>query len=178
MWYRCLRPHTLKTTAATGIPLTSHLMETLGRLVLAHLHPVVRTMMQFAYQSSIRVDDAGRIMLFDFSSVFNTIQSTLLRDKLKMDLHLTSWIVDYLTIQPQYMRTKDCVSDMVNLRTGTPQGTVLAPFLFTLNTVDLFYCSPSCHLQTFSADSAKGTAISYRSSYSGACGTTSRLMNE
>lgn len=41
--------------------LTSHLMKTLKRLVLAHLHPLVRPSMdllQFAYQPHIRVDEA------------------------------------------------------------------------------------------------------------------------
>ncbi|KAI3367035.1 hypothetical protein L3Q82_009669 [Scortum barcoo] len=34
------------------------------------------------------------------------------------------------------------------------QGTVLAPFLFTLYTADFSYNTPSCHLQKFSDDSA------------------------
>ena len=49
-----------------------------------------------------------------------------------MNHHLTHWILDYLTNRPQYVRTRDCVSDTVVCSTGAPQGTVLAPFLFTL----------------------------------------------
>ncbi|KAI3354193.1 hypothetical protein L3Q82_018731 [Scortum barcoo] len=37
---------------------------------------------------------------------------------------------------------------------AAPQGTVLAPFLFTLYTADFSYNTPSCHLQKFSDDSA------------------------
>ncbi|KAI3356050.1 hypothetical protein L3Q82_017163 [Scortum barcoo] len=76
-------------------------MKTLERLVLAHLRPLVSSFMdplQFAYQPDIRVDDAViyllhtslthlekagstvRIMFFDFSSAFNTIQPRLLGD--------------------------------------------------------------------------------------------------
>ena len=52
------------------------------------------------------------------------------------------------------MRTRDCVSDTVVYSTGAPQGTVLAPFLFTLHTADFSYNTPTCHLQKFSDDSA------------------------
>ncbi|TWW53320.1 hypothetical protein D4764_0013870 [Takifugu flavidus] len=112
------------------VALTSHLMKTLERLILAHLHPLVSSFMdslQFAYQPSIGVDDAViyllhtslthlekagstvRIMFFDFSSAFNTIQPRLLGDKLEVagvDHHLTTWILDYLTQRPQFVRVK------------------------------------------------------------------------
>ncbi|TWW53905.1 hypothetical protein D4764_0186440 [Takifugu flavidus] len=76
----------------------------LERLILDHLRPLVSSFMdplQFAYQPSIGVDDAViyllhtslthlekagstvRIMFFDFSSAFNTIQPRLLGDKLQ-----------------------------------------------------------------------------------------------
>ena len=117
--------------------LTSHLMNTLERLVLVHLCLLVSLStdpLQFAYQPGIGVDDAViyllhralshlekpgstmKIMFFDFSSSFNTIQPRLLRDKLgntEVDHHLSNWILDYLTNQPQYVRAQDCVSDMV-----------------------------------------------------------------
>ncbi|KAI3351326.1 hypothetical protein L3Q82_005871 [Scortum barcoo] len=84
---------------------------------LAHLCPLVSSFMdplQFAYQPDIGVDDAViyllhtslthlekagstvRIMFFDFSSAFNTIQPRLLGDKLQLagvDHHLTTWIL-------------------------------------------------------------------------------------
>lgn len=46
----------------------------------------------------------------------------------------------------------DCVSEVVVCYTGVPQGTVLAPFLFT---VDFGYNTDTCHLPKFS----DGTAI-------------------
>ncbi|KAI3352203.1 hypothetical protein L3Q82_005166 [Scortum barcoo] len=107
-------------------------MKTLERLVLAHLRPLVSSFMdplQFTYQPDIGVDDAViyllhtslthlekagstvRIMFFDFSSAFNTIQPRLLGDKLQLagvDHHLTSWILDYyLTHRPQFKFSDD-----------------------------------------------------------------------
>ncbi|KAI4903024.1 hypothetical protein NFI96_010063 [Prochilodus magdalenae] len=128
-----------------------------------------------AYQPGVGVDDAViyllhralshlekpgstvRITFFDFSSAFNTIQPGLLNDKLEhvgVESHLSNWIQDYLTNRPQYVRARDCVSDKVVSSTGAPQGTVLAPFFFTLYTADFMYSSPNCHLQKFSDDSA------------------------
>ena len=88
---------------------------------------------------------------------FNTIRPTLLGDKLtamQVDASLVSWIVDYLTGRPQYVRLPQCVSDKVISNTGAPQGTVLSPFLFTLYTTDFSHCTETCHLQKFSDASA------------------------
>ncbi|KAI3375979.1 hypothetical protein L3Q82_016519 [Scortum barcoo] len=68
--------------------------------------------------------------------------------------HLTTWILDYLTHRPQFVRVQGFESDRLLCSTGAPQGTVLAPFLFTLYTADFSYNTPSCHLQKFSDDSA------------------------
>lgn len=70
-----------------------------------------------------------------------------------VEQHLTSWIFDYLTNRPQYVRTLGCVSDRIICSTGAPQGTVLAPFLFTIYTADFSYNSINCFLQKFSVDS-------------------------
>ncbi|KAI3351121.1 hypothetical protein L3Q82_005685 [Scortum barcoo] len=45
-------------------------------------------------------------------------------------------------------------ADRLLCTTGAPQGTVLAPFLFTLYTADFVHKTTSCHLQKFSDDSA------------------------
>ncbi|XP_076857379.1 piezo-type mechanosensitive ion channel component 2-like [Brachyhypopomus gauderio] len=64
--------------------------------------------------------------LNDFST-FNTIQPLQLRDKLvrmKVDLHLVSWITDYLTGRPQYVRLKDCTSETVVSSTGAAEWSI------------------------------------------------------
>ncbi|KAI3370887.1 hypothetical protein L3Q82_007398 [Scortum barcoo] len=98
------------------VALTSHLMKTLERLFLSLLRPQVQhaqDRLQFAYQPGVGVEDAilyllhrahshldkgsgtVRILFLDFSSAFNTIQPTLLRDKLSrmgVDPQLMDWI--------------------------------------------------------------------------------------
>lgn len=96
-----------------------------------------------------------RISVFDFSSAFDTIQLLLLRDKLtemRVDPLLVTWITDYLTERPQYVRLNSCMSDTVVSSTGAPQGTVLSPVLFTLYTSDFQYNSGLCHMQKYSDD--------------------------
>ena len=102
-------------------------------------------------------------MFFDFSSAFNTVRPPILRDKLLgmgVATSLTSWIIDYLTARQQYVRMGRCVSGMLECSTGAPQGTVLAPFLFTLYTLDLRYNSESCHIQKYFDDTAVVACVS------------------
>ena len=60
----------------------------------------------------------------------------------------------YLTARPQYVRIGRCVSGTLECSTGAPQGTVWAPFLSTLYTLDFRYNSESCHIQKYSDDTA------------------------
>ncbi|KAI2646960.1 RNA-directed DNA polymerase from mobile element jockey [Labeo rohita] len=97
------------------IVLTSHLMKAMERIVLSYLR-------------NQAPGNTVRVMFFDFSSAFNTIQSSLLRGKLEvagMDQHLAAWIIDYLTDRPQFVRLPD-----------------------------FKYNSHHCHLQKFSDDTA------------------------
>ncbi|KAI3371908.1 hypothetical protein L3Q82_006781 [Scortum barcoo] len=103
------------------VALTSHVMKLLERLVLRHLRTGVGPLLdplQFAYQPQIGVEvaiifllhraythleESGspvRVMFFDFSSAFNTIQPALLNRKLldmQVDAPLLAWIHNYLT---------------------------------------------------------------------------------
>ncbi|KAI3372144.1 hypothetical protein L3Q82_007002 [Scortum barcoo] len=146
-------PHPKELNSYRPVALTSHhLMKTLERLVLAHLRPLVVSSfmdpLQFAYQPDIGVDDA----------CIQHHPAQAAGDKLQLagvDHHLTTWILDYLTHRPQFVRVQGFESDRLLCSTGAaPQGTVLAPFLFTLYTADFSYNTPSCHLQKFSDDSA------------------------
>ena len=88
-------------------------------------------------------------MFFDFSSAFNTIQPHLLVQKLlnmKLPSSVVLWIFDYLTNRFQYVRLNGVLSSVISTNTGAPQGTILAPFLFSLCTADCRSTDESCPL--------------------------------
>ncbi|KAK3565199.1 hypothetical protein QTP86_001007 [Hemibagrus guttatus] len=67
----------------------------------------------------------------------NTIVPALLRDKLfqlNMPDSTCSWITDFLTDRQQFVRLGTHVSDLQHISTGSPQGCVLSPLLFSLYT--------------------------------------------
>ncbi len=107
-----------------------------------------------------RFGNSVRIMYFDFSSAFNTIQPHILIQKLLDHASVPSstlaWILDYLTNRSQYVKItcNDTLSKCIKSNTGAPQGTVLAPFLFTLYTSDCRSSEPSCPLIKFADDTA------------------------
>ncbi|KAK7907687.1 hypothetical protein WMY93_016299 [Mugilogobius chulae] len=135
-------------------------MKTLERLVMRLMRPQVQNVgdpLQFAYHEKVGVEDAVlyllhralsylagggcivRLLFFNFSSAFNTIQPSLLQEKLNImtvDPHLVNWIMDYLTNRPQYVRMGGQMSSTLTCSIGAPQGTVLSLLLFTLYTSD------------------------------------------
>ncbi|KAF7641414.1 hypothetical protein LDENG_00282120 [Lucifuga dentata] len=79
-------------------------------------------------------------MLFvDYSSAFNTIIPDILINKLSA-LGLSSltcrWIKDFLTNRPQIVRVGSHLSSTITLSTGSSQGCVLSPLLYSLYTYD------------------------------------------
>ena len=164
------------------IALTSVVMKTAERFVLNRLKLIMTSNMdplQFAYRAKRSTEDAilysleiiyshlertnqgnsVRIMYFDFSSAFNTIQPHILIKKLnnmKVQQNLCLWILNYLTNRTQYvhLRASNSQSDTIISNTGAPQGTVLAPFLFTVYTSDIRSEDNSCTLVKFADDTA------------------------
>ncbi|KAI9999481.1 hypothetical protein NQD34_018495 [Periophthalmus magnuspinnatus] len=98
----------------------------------------------------------GQGGMLDSCSLTSPVPQTL-RGKLEVigvDPMLITWIHNYLTERPQYVRVGGNISETVVTNIGDPQGTVLSPFLFTLYTADFTYKSESCHIQKYSDDTA------------------------
>ncbi|KAK3542980.1 hypothetical protein QTP70_008522, partial [Hemibagrus guttatus] len=140
------------------VALTSVVMKSFERLMLSYLKDITDPLLdplQFAYRANRSVDDAvnmalhfilqhldspgsyARILFVDFSSAFNTIIPALLRDKLfqlNVPDSMCSWITDFLTDRQQFVRLGTHASDLQHISTGSPQGCVLSPLLFSLYT--------------------------------------------
>ena len=175
------------------VALTSAVMKICEKIVLNRLSLYTRRFLdplQFAYQSRRNTEDAilymlnniykhldkpgntVRIMFYDFSSAFNTIQPHLLVQKMKLmniPQCFVKWIFSYITNRPQFVRLsvskgvmsnfkKSITNNFVNsivlkTNTGAPQGTVLSPFLFTIYTADGRI--PHCPLVKFADDTSQ-----------------------
>lgn len=73
---------------------------------------------------------------------------------MQVDNSMVTWITNYLTQRPQYVRLQGCQSSVLMSNTGVPLGTVVSPFLFTVFTLDCRFSAATCHLQKFSDDTS------------------------
>lgn len=146
------------------VALTPIIMKCFEKLVRGHILsclPPTLDPHQFAYRANRSTEDAiattlhttlthveqrgsyARLLFLDFSSAFNTIIPSRLVSKLE-DLGLSStictWIVDFLTDRSQRVRVGPHLSSALRTSTGSPQGCVLSPLLYTLYTHD---CTPT-----------------------------------
>ncbi|KAI2645419.1 putative RNA-directed DNA polymerase from transposon BS [Labeo rohita] len=157
------------------VALTSVIMKSFEKLVLAYLKDITGPLLeplQFAYRANRSVDDAVnmglhfilqhlksgtyvRILFVDFSSAFNTIIPNLLLQKLtqlSVPTSICQWITSFLTERQQLVKLRKYSSSTRTISTGTPQGCVLSPLLFSLYTNDCTSKDPSVKLLKFADD--------------------------
>ena len=172
------------------VALTSIVMKCLERLVLIEIKKSFNTVqdpLQFAYRAKRCVEDAlvvfldnvykhidtprnyCRVLFVDFSSAFNTIQPHILASKLndmKLNKTLISWIMEFLTNRPQYVKINDNKSNYIYTNTGAPQGCVISPVLFTIYTNDCSVNDNDVKLIKFADDSSiQGLITNSESTY-------------
>lgn len=139
------------------------MMKCLERLILPSIKSVIPAGLnqhQFAYRANRSTENPVmmvlhmalthldqsktyvRMLFLDFSSAFNTVilhKLVMKLSNLSPGTSLCAWVLDFLGNRPQHVRMGERTSTTIILNTGTPQGCVLSPLLFSLFTHD---CSP------------------------------------
>ncbi|KAI4879613.1 hypothetical protein NFI96_006236 [Prochilodus magdalenae] len=145
----CLKTATIipvpKSSTVTGlndyrpIALTPIVTKCFERLVLTHIKATIDVTVdphQYAYRRNRSTDDA-------ISSVVHTALTHLEQKDSYVGCSL-----------PQSVRIHNLSSSTTILSTGSPQGCVLSPLLFTLLTYDCSPIHPGCHIVKFADDTA------------------------
>uniref|UniRef100_A0A8C7YZR7 Reverse transcriptase domain-containing protein n=1 Tax=Oryzias sinensis TaxID=183150 RepID=A0A8C7YZR7_9TELE len=171
-----------KTSTITGLkdyrpvaltPIITKCFEKLVRNHITSCLPSTLDSYQFAYRANRSTEDAitttlhtalshleqpgscVRLLFVDFSSAFNTILPHRLVSKLEalgLPTSTCLWILDFLTARPQRVRVGSHTSTALTLSTGSPQGCVLSPLLYTLYTQDCTSTHPSNTIIKFADD--------------------------
>ena len=86
--------------------------------------------------------DGVFLVLLDLSAAFDTIDHTILIDRLETWRGITGtvlkWLKTYLSCRTQSVRVGESSSVDVHLKTGVPQGSVLGPLLYLIYMLPLY----------------------------------------
>jgi hypothetical protein len=190
------------------IALTSCLCKTMERLLKNYI--VNNTPLdkhQFAYRAKRSTQDAvlclistitsfidqnstnyARCLFLDFSSAFNTINiSNLITELQHLDSRVTNWVSSFLTGRKQRTVVNNILSTSVTTNTGTPQGSVLSPLLFSAytnrirseqsNITILKYADDTCVIGCISDDNNLSTYFNEIKRVSNQCEELDLLLN-
>ena len=65
---------------------------------------------------------------------------------------VNDWVLNYLTDRQQFVKIDDCSSDLLNIKCGVPQGSILGPKLFILYINDICNVSDLVKFVLFADD--------------------------
>ena len=156
------RPVILSLDDLCHVALTAAVMKVCVRVVLCKLDSLVKNYsdpLQFANRRNRSTVDAVLYVLENINLHLEKNREFCMTDVLpvpvpliqshshvqklsdmKLPSSVISWIFDYPTKRLQYVWLSGALSSVICTNTGAPQGTVLAPFLFSLYTADCNHC--------------------------------------
>ena len=94
------------------------------------------------------------VIYLDYKKAFNSVPHCRLMRKLKaygIDVTLLLWFENYLSGRMQRVVLNGCSSNLVDVTSGVPQGSVLGPLLFILYVNDITDTKQSA-IQMFADD--------------------------
>ena len=98
--------------------------------------------MSYTLQSALESGKKARIVQIDFSAAFDRVNHLGILYKLcsvGIGGSVLSILTQFLPNRSQQVMVDGCRSKLVNVVSGVPQGSVLGPFLFLLDTSELFF---------------------------------------
>jgi len=101
-----------------------------------------RALVEMLHYIQRNLDMPGRyvcMLLLDYSKVFDLVNHNILLEKMQKagtPACLVRWCAAFLRGRQQCVRVGGELSDMVTMRDGTPQGTLLGPLAFILHLGD------------------------------------------
>ena len=130
----------------------------------------------------LAMDDhkASLVVFLDLSAAFDTIDHTILVNRLRNDYGLCEkaldWLESYLTDRYQSVHIEDNSSEYTKLNFGVPQGSVLGPLLFSYYTKPIRAIAATHNLKIHLYADDTQLYVSFRfSSYTGAIAALCRV---
>ena len=91
----------------------------------------------------------------DLLKAFNCLDHSLLVAKLhRYGLPLLSFklIFPYFSDRTHRTKIKKCLSNRLKIEYGVPQGSILGPLLFNINSIDMFYECEDSDIESYADD--------------------------
>ncbi len=101
-------------------------------------------------------------VFLDLSKAFDTINHTILLEKLNyygIDSIALKLMESYMTNRTQYVEIDEVKSDLLNLSTGVPQGSILGPLLFIIYINDIANASKHFDFIIYADDTTLSTIL-------------------
>ena len=102
--------------------------------------------------------DNGKVpfsIFLDLSKAFDTLDHTILTQKLKhygIKGCALKLLQNYLSNRKQYVELNNVKSEMCEIKTGVPQGSILGPLLFVIYVNDIYKASSILHALIYADD--------------------------
>ena len=105
-------------------------------------HSTTTAMIQMhdTWLEAIDKGDLAGVCMVDMSAAFDVVDTELLLEKMKIygfDRGALQWMWSYLTYRSQGVYIEGCMSKMLKLEAGVPQGSILGPLFYTIFTNEL-----------------------------------------